>query len=181
MSGKLFEQLTDHTPKLLQNGFVRQTSTYWVQYSPGQTITFVSQHAFKSFMKQHYGIQVFRLPDEAYIIERGDTRILKILEKRAQHVEGSTELKLLTGPSIKREYQLMVGKQFQVEYAFCLNSFLYDKLISNTKKYRILKRILREAGIPFFHGDASDYFELLGHWVSPLFQKRYELRRSVKL
>jgi hypothetical protein len=166
--GKQFEQSTDHSPYLAQSGFSDASYKCMVKtIHDSTTITFVSQHAFKRWMKHRYGIHMFRLPDEAYIIEYGNTRILKILEKRAQQVEGSVELKLLSGPSIKREYQIMVGSQFQVEYAFCVNTFLYSKITSSQRKYRILSRILNEARIPVFHGDSPDYFEMIGHWVNP--------------
>ena len=166
--GKQFEEYTDHSPYLVRSGFVNDSYKCMVKtIRDSITITFVSQYAFKRWMKHRYGIHMFRLPDEAYIIEHGDTRVLKILEKRAQQVEGSVELKLLSGPSIKREYQLMVGSRFHVEYAFCVNTFLYSKITSNQRKYRILSRILSEARIPVFHGDSSDYFEMVGHWVNP--------------
>jgi hypothetical protein len=68
-------------------------------------------------MKNRYNIDLFRCPDEAYIIEYTNGRkVVKILEKKEQHVEGSVETKLWSGPSLKREYELMLGDSFELFY-----------------------------------------------------------------
>lgn len=54
-------------------------------------------------MKNNYNINLFRNPDEAYIIKYNTgKKIIKILEKKEQHIEGSVETKLWSGPSLKR-------------------------------------------------------------------------------
>ena len=52
-----------------------------------------------------------------------DDYLIKILEKKEQNVEGSVIDKLLSGPSFKREYELVLGSGFEVHYAFCVSSF----------------------------------------------------------
>jgi len=55
------------------------------------------------YMKNKYNIELFRCPDEAYIIEYTSGRkVIKILEKKEQNVEGSVETKLWSGPSLKK-------------------------------------------------------------------------------
>lgn len=95
-------------------------------------------------MKFNYDINLFRNPDEAYIIElNNDKTIIKILEKKEQNVEGSIEIKLLSGQSMKREYELLLGNYFIIDYSFCVNNFLKNKIISDNQKYKILNQILK--------------------------------------
>lgn len=75
-------------------------------------------------MKNKYNIELFRYPDEAYIIEYNTgKKIIKILEKKNQNVEGSVETKLWSGPSLKREYKLILKDNLEVHYGFCVNDF----------------------------------------------------------
>lgn len=64
-------------------------------------------------MKNKYNIELFRYPDEAYLIEYNTgKKVIKILEKKEQKVEGSVETKLWSGSSLKREYELLLGNDF---------------------------------------------------------------------
>ena len=78
----------------------------------------------KIYFKIKFNIQLFRNPDEVFIIETKNKYYVKILEKKEQHVNGSVETKLWAGPALKREYQIILGKKFIVDYAFCINNFL---------------------------------------------------------
>ena len=127
-----------------------------------------------------YGIRMFRCPDEAYIIETlsGSNNtipiqvVVKILEKKEQSVQGSVETKLWSGPSLKREYELVLqpdmkpGYEVEVEYGFCISTFLADKLKSDEKKYVILNTILGENNIAVLFGDDANYFEHLDAWTA---------------
>ncbi len=117
-------------------------------------------------MEYKYNIDIFRCPDEAYIIEYNDgKKIIKILEKKEQQIDGSVETKLWSGPSIKREYQIVIGKEFEIHYGFCINQFLQNKFDSNIKKYTILKKILEEDNIPILFGEDTNYFTELQKWI----------------
>jgi predicted protein tyrosine phosphatase len=69
------------------------------------------QREFITYMRKMHSICVFRIPDEAYI---QGTSIVKILEKKTQSMEGSVETKLWASPSLKREYELVLGDGFRV-------------------------------------------------------------------
>ena len=128
---------------------------------------FVLQNGFKMYMKNKYNIELFRCPDEAYIIEyTNGKKVIKILEKKEQNVEGSVETKLWSGPSLKREYELVLGPEFSVFYGFCVSEFLKKKLISNEKKYSILNSIFNENNIVVLFGDDENYFETLINWIN---------------
>jgi predicted small secreted protein len=112
---------------------------------------------------------LFRCPDEAYIIEyTNGVKVIKILEKKEQNVEGSVETKLWSGPSLKREYELVLGNGFTVVYGFCVSKFLKDKIIVSDKKFTILNTIFNENNIEVLFGDDENYFETLDKWVNNL-------------
>ena len=118
-------------------------------------------------MKNKYNIDLFRCPDEAYIFEYNNGRkVIKILEKKEQNVEGSVETKLWSGPSLKKEYELVLGSEFTVFYGFCVSEFLKNKLVSSEKKYTILNTIFNDANIMVLFGDDENYFETFDNWLS---------------
>lgn len=173
--GKKFEEKTDNQIRLLDRGYVKNSLTkrpkkydYYLTHTiDHKKITFVSQNGLKTYMKYKYDIDFFRCPDEAYIIQF-DTgkKILKIVEKKEQNVEGSVDLKLWSGPSLKREYELVVGDEFEVYYCFSVNGFLKKKLTSDHKKYIILNTIFKENNITVLFGDDENYFETFDNWLN---------------
>ena len=172
--GKKFEEKTNNEKRLLENEFIynklantQKKHNYLSKTFEDKTIIFLLQSNLKKYMKTEYNIQLFRCPDEAYIIKYNNGKtVIKILEKKEQYVEGSVETKLWSGPSLKREYELVLGEDFQVCYGFCLNNFLKMKLLSSKKKYTILKSILNENNIKVLFGDDENYFETLDTWVN---------------
>jgi hypothetical protein len=173
-NGKKFEEKTSNREKLLEMGFienVRQKGNkrfvYLHKIMEEYSIVFVEQGYLKKYIKHNYNIDLFRNPDEAYIIEYNDGRkVIKILEKKAQNVDGSVETKLWSGPSLKREYEIVLEELFEVEYCFCVSEFLQKKILSNDKKYVILNTILQESNIPVLFGDDENYFDILDKWIT---------------
>jgi len=176
--GKIFETKTNNFKRLIEIGYIKNDFMKKYSYlekkilSPEEnkkSVVFVLQSGLKKYMKYKYNIELFRWPDEAYIIEHEHTlngkKIVKILEKKEQNVEGSVETKLWSGPSLKREYELILGDGFEVHYGFCVSAFLKKKLESNIPKYLILNQILRENNIEVLFGDDDNYFEKLDDWI----------------
>jgi hypothetical protein len=174
--GKQFEEKTNNQQRLLEMGYTKNSYTkkqktaydyYLSKTFEDKTIVFVLQNGLKMYMKNKYNIDLFRCPDEAYIIEYTNGRkIIKILEKKEQNVEGSVETKLWSGPSLKREYELVLGAEFEVFYGFCVSSFLKKKITSNEKKYTILHTIFTETNIAVLFGDDENYFETFDTWFN---------------
>ena len=173
--GKKFEEKTDNQKRLLQDGYIKNIfrnckksyGYYLSKQNEEKTIIFVSQNGLKSYMKEKYNKEIFRCPDEAYIIEYATGKIvIKILEKKEQRVEGSVETKLWSGPSLKREYEIVLGPCFEVHYAFCINDFLKKKITSVVQKYTILNTILNENNISLLFGDDNNYFETFDNWLN---------------
>jgi hypothetical protein len=176
--GKKFEEKTNNETRLIEQGFSKISldnknknkkafNYYLFKKTEDKKIIFVLQSGLKMYMKQIYNIELFRCPDEAYIFEYNDgTKIIKILEKKEQCVEGSVETKLWSGPSLKREYELILGDHFIVHYGFCVSSFLKQKFVSNEKKYNILSQILNENNITVLFGDDIDYFDNFDKWLN---------------
>ena len=172
--GKLFEEKTHNEKRLLEMGYVKNSFAkkqkkaydyYLSKTFEDKTVVFVLQNGLKMYMKNKYNIDLFRCPDEAYIIEyESGRKVIKILEKKEQNVEGSVETKLWSGPSLKREYELVLGEEFEVFYGFCVSEFLKNKLVSNEKKYTILNTIFNENNITVLFGDDENYFETFDAW-----------------
>jgi hypothetical protein len=121
--GKKFEDKTNNQNRLLEMGYIKNNYTkskkindfYLLKTFEDKTIVFVLQNGLKTYMKYKYNIDMFRCPDEAYIIEYTSGRkVIKIIEKKEQNVEGSVETKLWSGPSLKREYEIIFDTNFEV-------------------------------------------------------------------
>ena len=174
--GKKFEEKTNNQIRLLNDGYIKNSFTkkskkkydyYLSKTFEDKTIIFVLQNGLKMYMKNKYNIELFRCPDEAYIIEyKTGKKAIKILEKKEQNVNGSVETKLWASPSLKREYELVLGNEFEVHYCLCINLYLQNLLVSNSKKYLILNEILSENKIYVLFGDDENYFEIFDNWFN---------------
>jgi len=162
-NGLSFEEVTNNELCLLSQGYVKKDN-YLIKENADNTTVFVRQRVLTSYIKKNYNLNLFRNPDEAYIIIPKENNskqiIIKILEKKFQTCSGSVETKLWSGPSLKREYEIVLGDKFKVEYAFCLNSWFKQK----NEKYKILNQILSEAGIHTIYAD-QDYFKNINEWI----------------
>ena len=172
--GKKFEEKTNNEIRLLEQGYQKvlvnrdtKYSYYLYKNFADYKITFVSQNGLKVYIKNIYNIDLFRCPDEAYIIEykNGKNKIL-ILEKKEQRVEGSVETKLLTGPIFREEYEEALEGKFEVVYAFCVSQFLQNKIMSNEKKFIIFNKLMQKHNIAVLFGDDDNYFETFDIWFN---------------
>ena len=195
IKGKAFEKITNYETQLLNNGYERKIinktskNAYYLHKTieidgNKYDIDFVQQSGLNFYMKKFYKLEMVRNPDEAYIItpkSNNQKVIIKILEKKTQNVEGSVETKLWSSPSLKREYEILLGNNFIVEYGLCINSFLKQKVCKDNKtknktknyankckKYEILNKILEEANIDILYGDDNDYLENLTKWINKM-------------
>ena len=174
--GKMFEEKTNNERRLLELGYIKYSLTdkpkniydyYLYKSFEDKIIIFTLQNGLKKYIKNKYNIDLFRCPDEAYIIEYNSGKtVVKILEKKEQNVEGSVETKLWAGASLKREYELILGDKFEVFYGFCVSKFLQNKFESNEKKYVILNKIFSENNITVLFGDDDNYFESIDKWIN---------------
>jgi hypothetical protein len=164
--GKEFEEKTNNTRRLLDMGYTKE-SYYLSKTFEDKKVVFVMQGDLKKYVKTKYDIEMFRHPDEAYIMEYNSGRkVIKVLEKKEQSTQGSVDTKLWAGASLKREYELVLGPDFEVFYGFCVNDYLKNMVVSDKKKYIVLNKILKESDIPVLYGDDEDYFETLDAWVN---------------
>lgn len=104
-NGNNFESKTDNH-KLLINKYgsikLNKKSVYVEYIRANKKITCIKQQDFINYMKIKYNIMSYRKPDEAYIIEHDNKKILLILEKKNQNVNGSVDIKLWASPSFKK-------------------------------------------------------------------------------
>lgn len=175
LHGKTFEVNTDNEAFLLLNGFERSAikgkSKAKFNYKlsktfEDKTIVYLSQGGLKTYFLEKYNIELCRNPDEAYVIEyNSGKKVLKILEKKEQRVEGSVETKLWSAVMFKEEYEFFLGEDFSVEYSYCVSDFLANKFEIPDKKFKYLKSAFTKHNINLFYGDNEDYTEKLNKWV----------------
>ncbi len=172
--GKKFEEKTDNETRLLEQGYEKivlnkdsKYGYYLFKTFEDKTITFVSQNGLKEFIKDKYDIELFRCPDEAYIIEYKDGKNkMLILEKKEQRVAGSVDTKLLSGPIFREEYEEALEGKFEVVYAFCVSEYLQNKIMSNEKKYIIFNKLMKKHNIEILFGDDENYFNTFDVWFN---------------
>jgi hypothetical protein len=90
--GRQFEEKTNNQQRLLDLGYIKNSFTkkpkkvydyYLSKTFEDKTIVFVLQSGLKIYMQHKYNIDLFRCPDEAYIIEYNSGRkVIKIIEKK---------------------------------------------------------------------------------------------------
>ena len=168
-NGRKFESLTSNYSRLIDMGFKRTNMNKGknAYYLEKDNNIFLEQNGFKMYMKTKYNLEFIRNPDEAYIIQNSnDKPYLIILEKKEQCVEGSVDTKLLAAPGFKKEYELIAGEKFQVEYIFCLSKYFKNKFIEGGKKYTLLNEIFTIYNIHCLFGEDENYFELLHKFLT---------------
>ena len=177
LNGKKFEKSTDNESRLLESGYTKHFfegkqkeihGYYLIKKFEDKTITFVLQNGLKTYMKNKYNIKLFRNPDEAYIIEYNNgKKVLKVLEKKAQNGAGSVDTKLWSAQMLKTEYQYMLRKEkFEIEYAFCVNNYLKEKMFTEEKYIILYTILLPDISVPVLFGDDTDYFETFDKWFN---------------
>jgi hypothetical protein len=140
----LFENKTCIENKLLENNFVKiiiNKKNKYGYYFENNNIIYLTQSGLKLYIKLKFNINIYKHPDEAFIIFKNNNYYLKILEKKNQNVDGSVEDKLKTGKFNSREYEKMLNNtkyNFIISYAFCINKFLQEKFESNQIKSNII-------------------------------------------
>jgi hypothetical protein len=173
-NGKAFEEKTSNEPRLLAKGFVKHSipdkrgkyDYYLEKKTEDGSIVYLTQGGMASYFMWKFSIEMVRHPDEAYLIHKGDTYTLRVLEKKNQNVQGSVDTKLLAGPGMLEEYELCIDSyKFTVQYAFCLSAFLKAQYVSDTKKWQLMRVINERHGIEVLFGEDEDYYERLDAWA----------------
>ena len=176
INGLSFENKTSIENKLLKNNFEKiimnkknKYGYYFQNNNMNKKIIYLTQSGFKLYCKKEFNIDIYKQPDEAFIIIYNNIYHIKILEKKNQNVDGSVEDKLKTGQFNKREYEKMFKKiphKFNIYYAFCISKFLQDKFQSNQIKYNNMIEIMKEDDIKIFYGEDEKYFDILFEWIN---------------
>lgn len=183
-NGLIFENKTSIEKKLLENNFQKvimnkknKYGYYFESKKENNKIIYLTQSGFKLYLKKKFDIDVYKQPDEAFIIIYNNEYHIKILEKKNQNVDGSVEDKLKTGQFNRREYEKIIKKVIEtqqtpykcyIHYAFCVSKFLQDKFESNQIKYKNIKEIMMEDDIKIFYGEDEKYFDILFEWINQI-------------
>ena len=170
-NGKPFEEITSVIPLLIKLGFTKMEikkgikSQSYTKKDGAKEFYFFTQKAFKMYMMNTFNKELFREPDEAFLIKQDNKYTLIIIEKKAQNGYGSVDLKLCCGPYFIREYKECLGDDFDIKYCFCLNEYLKNEYTSDTPKYRVMRKLHKEDNIPVLFGSDTDYFSKLQDYV----------------
>ena len=167
-NGKEFEKITSIEEHLEKNNFKKVKfglgTSHYYYISEDNAITYFTQQGLKKMYKE---FNIWRYPDEAYMITKNGTTVLKILEKKNQNAEGSVDEKLQCGEFRKREYhEMFKGTIDKVELAFCLSEWFYKRINNNEDKWNFLKSELKKNNIPVFCGSSETYIQELMEWVN---------------
>jgi hypothetical protein len=170
-NGKSFENITSVIPLLIKLGFTKMESKKGIK---SQSYTkkdgtkefyFFTQHALKAYMMNTLNKELFRHPDEAFLIKQDNKYTLIIIEKKTQNGPGSIDEKLSSGSYFVREYKECVGDDFDIKYCFCLNEYLKNYYTSDTPKYRVMRKLHKDDNITVLFGSDTDYFSKLQDYV----------------
>jgi hypothetical protein len=169
-TGLPFEEKTANQCRLQERGYIMvsmQGGGKFCYYMEKDGVVYMMKGGLKTYMKEKFGVEMFREPDEAYFIKGPHGNRLKILEKKNQNTEGSVDTKLLAGPGFIEEYKWCLKDvgDIHVEYAFCVSSYLKEKMMSEKPKWQALRDINKKYGITVLFGDDEDYFDRLDEWL----------------
>jgi hypothetical protein len=174
VTGIAFETKTDNESRLLNSGWIKKPIpgakgkyAYYLEkvIDADHTICYMTQNGLKSYCKHFHNKELFREPDEAYLFRNGTQYKLRVLEKKNQNGAGSVDTKLCAGQWFKDEYKECLGDGFTIDYAFCVSSYLKKEYLSDTPKFRTMRKFHAAQGVRMLFGDDNDYFTTLDAWL----------------
>ena len=177
LSGKIFERKTNSSDFLISKGFVKRmlgdTKHFlYMKRMENKTIVYLYQKNFRYFCKDILELDVWRDPDEAFVIlfTESDKISLGIIETKNQSVPGSVDQKLYNASYFKDEYEHVFRKRYDtvVDYAFCLSPYFKDLLDKPSDKWAFFKKHAQEHNIQLMFGEDDTYHATLWDWVQKL-------------
>lgn len=175
-SGKEFENKTDSSTRLLSKGFVKtkilpkskaKSNIYLSKkINEDVEIMFFQQESLKSYLKNKFDLDIYRKPDECFLIKNKDKYTLRILEKKNQTSEGSVDNKLYVGKYFIEEYKHFIGKKLSidVEYAFYLCDY-YKNLFDTKEKWQFAKTFIEKDKIKLFFSCDNNCVDKIDEWA----------------
>jgi hypothetical protein len=174
-NGLNFEEFTSNKNNLESQGYARTDvgkgkTTYYLRkiFSDlNVEVFYASKKGVVLLLNILFGVAIYREPDEAFLVHslEDDTYNLYIIEVKNQNRSGSVEDKILAGPVMKRTYQMSVGPEIKVHFAYVLSDYLKTKFASSRPKYTHINRVFMEEDIKLFYGGDQDYFVKLFEWI----------------
>ena len=94
LNGLNFENITSIENKLLENNYTKKILNnnkygYYFEYNNSVNnlnVIYLKQTGFKLYFSKIFNINVYRQPDEAFLVKKDNIIYLKILEKKNQNV-----------------------------------------------------------------------------------------------
>ncbi len=173
-NGAKFEKETTLEARLRELKFTRReiknckNGYYYRKKYLNKTIYYAKKSSFVKLAQKIRLIrdELYKLPDEAFIIHENKKWFVKILEKRNQNCEGSVFEKLYGAVYIRDvAYKKHLYSGAIVEYAYCFSKWFKNKFAINTTKYIDLLEFYKSNNIQIFYGSDSNYIELLSKYI----------------
>jgi len=165
-NGKKFEKKVSLTNTFIKDdGFSimemgsKLPRTYLFKQTTDEHGEKINYYFFKQRLFQHYLIEnhgydkIQKIPDELVMIEKGDQRILKIIEIKWQQVDGSASEKIYGALTLKEIYSYLFKKIAKVELCYVLSPFLIEKYENDELFSEVVRPMLDANGIPYFRED----------------------------
>ena len=176
-NGLTFEEKTSILPILTEMGFEKvkipnmsKIICYGKNISNTKFIYYASKKSFANllcYVFQMSGDNLYKQPDEGFIIIENNTVIVKIMEKKNQAVEGSVFEKFYTAVYVRDIcYKKHLPDIAKVEYAYCVNNWLKQKFNIDLPKYNDLMKFYHDNNIQVFYGDDNNYFQNVVEWLT---------------
>ena len=179
LNGRQFEALTSVEDKLIERNFTnsidkRQKCKYLKSETDEYKIMYIKQHNFKKLLTIKTNIldsDIFRIPDEAFLIIKGETIIVVILEVKVQNVEGSVIEKITS--QLKEDYDFILGDNIHLHFTYVMNNFLKDKFTSNDNKFQSRRMSFEKNDVNMLFYDETlnndeEYYESLFGWLNSI-------------
>ena len=165
-NGSKFEKKVSLTKILTEEGYYVKTignnskRTYLYKETTDENGDTTKFYFFKQRMLQHYLKSVYpkdevyskleKIPDEVVLIEKGDKRVLNIIEVKWQTVAGSVAEKINGAQILKETYEYLFTSFASVRLCYVLSPFLIETFNASRIFNHVVKPMLERNNIPYF-------------------------------
>lgn len=170
LNGKIFEKHTSIKDTLIKNLNFSLGKNYLFRDYGHKKVFYSDKKNFIKLLDTENlsDKKLYKQPDEAFLILYPDnTCSVKIIEKKNQTVNGSIFEKFYSCVYVRDIcYKQHILNCKNIEYAYCVNNWLFDKICSDKQECIDLKKYLYDNKIELFAGNDKNYFSDIIFWLN---------------
>lgn len=167
-TGLSFENITRIEEHLLELKFTKTDKGYYKKIYDDKIIYYASKKQFIKMAEDVLDIkkgELYKQPDEGYIIIGKDNIYVKILEKPLEYITDILQASVPVRDICYRQNIISLDtKNIYIEYAFCIPAILYDLCPHNTELNNLVE-YLDSNKIKIFNGYDESYHINIKNWV----------------